>query len=455
MCSNGREPDGCGRQLTRLNFDVLRLICNDLTEVSDVLSFALTCSTLRKGALQRRLRMSPVVLRHPESIEALHRFIFADTTSRAPYLYGLVLSPDSDYAPKDDPRFIIYLVAILEAATHLEYLYFPTKLGHPVCTAVTKMTSLRELVIYSDSGSFTQRKPEALSSLITALRSPLQYLTIADHEMHQISASFLHNNLRHFAPTLQSLILEDFDFNISPSSVTTPFTAMRSLTLHCICQSDFYQLDVLLRLFPNLNDTLSLKGFMSTIDQYPTLRGQSQGAQRDYTWPGLDRVVYSARLAFLLALQCPIRCMDIDAPAHLHETPYLTEALRDSCPRQLLLPIIFPGHDDLQDLHGLFPPEATDKLTHLVMFAQIMIDLRRPPTGDECKCFSWAQFMVRRNGPSLTNTPLADVCHAPMIPGRPHRLREAPPSDAPPRRLPLLHLPARTGADGASDCRPR
>ena len=81
------EPVGWSQPL--LNFDIPCLICNDLTEVSDVLSLALTCSALRPRALQRRLRMSPVVLSLPESVERFHRFIFADQTSRAPYLYGL------------------------------------------------------------------------------------------------------------------------------------------------------------------------------------------------------------------------------------------------------------------------------------------------------------------------------------------------------------------------------
>ena len=108
MESNG--PDSLGQP--RLNFDVLRLVCNDLTEVSDVLSFALTCSTLRKCALQRRLRMSPVVLTIPSSLAMFHKFIFADPTSRAPYLYGLLVSPDLyHYVAQDDPSCANNLIA--------------------------------------------------------------------------------------------------------------------------------------------------------------------------------------------------------------------------------------------------------------------------------------------------------------------------------------------------------
>ena len=53
----------------RLNFDTLRLICNSLTNVSDVLSFALTCSTLKNDAFQRRLQMAPIILSNPEAVD--------------------------------------------------------------------------------------------------------------------------------------------------------------------------------------------------------------------------------------------------------------------------------------------------------------------------------------------------------------------------------------------------
>ena len=391
MCSNGLV-DGCA-QPSRLNFDVLRLICNDLDKVSDVLSFALTCSTLRKGALQRRLGMSPVVLSLPESVEMFHRFIFADPISRAPYLYGLVLSPDYEYAPNGDPRFINYLVAIMEAATRLECLHFSTTLGHSVCAAVAKMGMLRELVVFSDSRSHTQREPEALDGLLTALRSPLQHLTIADHEKEQISASFLHDNLRYSAPTLEYLSLEDLHFNISPSSVTTPFTAMRSLRIVSMFPSQFYQMDVLLRLFPNLDDTLFVKSCRPPVDQYPMLREQSKEAQRDYTWPGLGRVACSAGVAFLMALRCPIWRMDITESVQ-DEASYLAEALRESCPRHLLLPVTLSRHAHLQTLQELFPLGAVDNMTHLVLFAEISVHQHRRRTGER-DCFSWDQFLVR------------------------------------------------------------
>ena len=377
---DSNEPTS--RVQPELNFDVLRLICHQLTDVPDVLSFALTCPALSESAFQRRLSMAPVVLSRPQSVEMFHRFVFADPTSRAPYLYGLTLSPRSNYTPNGDLRFQNYLIAILEAAVHLEYLDFRTTIGHRVCSLVAKMTTLRELALLSDASLPHPHEPEALDSLLTTLRSPLQHLYVGDYEMGLVSANVLHNRLSHFAPTLESLSLEEFSFDVFPSSIATPFTAMRSLKISSVSyRFHSYQLVILLRLFPNLDSTLVLEGFGGPDDQYPTLRQRNVEAQKDRAWSGLDRVVYNVKLAFVMALCCPILRMDIDDPLVREETWYMTEVLRTNCPRRLSLPMRFISHDDLRGLDGLFPLEAAKALTHLVLFAELAVDLSRQPKG--------------------------------------------------------------------------
>ena len=426
-----------------LNFDVLHLICNQLTEVSDVLSFSLTCSTLRNGALQRRLRMSPLILSSPESVERFYMFIFSDPTSRAPHLHGLSISRNFDYTSKDISQLIHCLVAILREAVHLEYLSFPASLGLRVCAAVAKMTTLRDLTVFSGRYSPPEHQTSALMHLLAALRSPIRSLYLTDHGMDEISASFIHDYLPHLAPTLESLTMENFPLDISPPSVTMPFKALRSLSIGCTpLQPHFYRLDVLLRLFPNLDGTLFLNKFVPPAGQYAALREQSKDAQRDYTWPRLDRVIFSAELAFMMALRCPIRCMDIDGPV-LQEVPYLVEALRYNCPSQLLLPIMFSGCDSLKNLDGLFPPEAADRLTHLVVFAEIKItEHRRRRSTDELDNFTWKQFLVsttkgkKKETRFLVCTSIKTELTSRAIPGKLRRINEAPPrSDAPPSHL--------------------
>ena len=177
-----------------LNVDILRLVCNCLSDVSDVLSFSLTCPTFREGALQRRLRMSPVVLRpFGVSIGWFYSFIFQDPAGRAPHIYGLKLS-DWDYKlpindmPDDMSR---RLVDLLEAAIHIEYLYLSDiDLPHVVLATMEKLTTLRHLSMCTQSATDDPFK------LLTALRSPLEYLRISSvHEIYNLPASF-------FAPSI-------------------------------------------------------------------------------------------------------------------------------------------------------------------------------------------------------------------------------------------------------------
>ncbi|PIL31131.1 hypothetical protein GSI_05827 [Ganoderma sinense ZZ0214-1] len=255
------------------------------------------------------------------------------------------------------------------------------------------MTTLRELVVTSGSNAspHDQYNPEALGILLTTLQSPLQELWIADYQQEQISLGFLHDHLFRFAPTLDFLNLVDLSSDIFLFPVTTPFMAMRSLRVSSVRHFSFFRLDILLRLFPKLDDTLFLKGFNLPVDEYLPSREQNQEAQKEYTWPGFYCVTCSVALAFTMALRCPIRSMHVYGPV-LEEARYLTEVLRDNCPQQLLLPIKLSGHDHLQILDGLFPPEAGDRLTHLVLFFETSVNRRRRPSG-EWDNFSWDQFM--------------------------------------------------------------
>ncbi|KAI1783160.1 hypothetical protein LXA43DRAFT_357610 [Ganoderma leucocontextum] len=300
----------------RLDFDVLHSVCNCLTKVSDVLSFALTCSTLRKSALQRYLMMSPVVLSDANSVDRFYSFIFADAAARAPFIYGLELARFCSDA-KDGSRFQVSsdrLVAILEVAIHLEYLHLSTTIGDPVFTAAAKVTSIRELIVHADD-SLSSR--EAVHKFLTTLRSPLQRLRIEDYGDTGVSASFLHQYLAHFASTLEILELDNFYLDLFPSALTTPFAATRSLKIESVCYFGPLSIpvEVLLRLFPNLDHTLELH--LDALDtrvldeNSPALRERSKEVQKSVTWSGFDHVICDAKTAFSMALQCPIRRMDI------------------------------------------------------------------------------------------------------------------------------------------------
>ncbi|KAI1791018.1 hypothetical protein LXA43DRAFT_1182178 [Ganoderma leucocontextum] len=312
--------------------------------------------------------MSPVVLSDTESVDRFYRFIFADAVARAPYIYGLNLFCAGSGSEKYDSRLEVIhdrLVALLEVATHLECLHTTAAMDGPILIAVAKLTTLRELSVPSESGPH----PEISHKFLTALRSPLRSLHVLTYPSadRDISASFLHDQLAHFAPTLEVLDVGDFTLDISPPSVTTPFTAMRTLKTGAIC--GFYQQDVLLCLFPNLHD-IFIPHDLVTTDPYPVIRQRNKDAQKTCTWWRLDRVVCTALSAYLVAIQCPIRRMDINREVSF-KTRCLAETLRHNSPRQLSFHIVL--WDGLRMLDGLFPSEGAGRLSHLVMLVGLEV----------------------------------------------------------------------------------
>ncbi|KAM5538310.1 hypothetical protein V8D89_007912 [Ganoderma adspersum] len=283
--------------------------------------------------------MSPVYLSAGKLVDIFHAFIFADQAGRAPHIYGLEL-PDllSYHVEEDDPRFRTIndrLVAVLRAAVHLEYLSLPTTVNiDPVLTTAASLTTIRELRMVFGSST------ESSWKVLTSFQSPLRSLRIDDGDgVHaDFLESSLHDHLSHLSPTLEALQLHEFVHDLP--FATTQFTAVRSLEIRTF--ADFNGLGVLLRLFPNLDKTLKIEAYTSDMDN-STLQLWSKHAQKTRAWSRLDHVVCNAETAFMMALQCPIRRMDI------------------------------PTGDG--GFYGLFPSAgaARENLTHLFIFAELEI----------------------------------------------------------------------------------
>ena len=75
-----------------LNMDALSVTCQFLTDVSDLLSFSLTCSSLRPVATQRLISISPIRLTKGALIHKFHSFLCADAPARAPYVRAVEIA---------------------------------------------------------------------------------------------------------------------------------------------------------------------------------------------------------------------------------------------------------------------------------------------------------------------------------------------------------------------------
>ncbi|PIL31092.1 hypothetical protein GSI_05788 [Ganoderma sinense ZZ0214-1] len=272
--------------------------------------------------------MSPVYLRDDKAVDSFHRFIFADEAARAARTY---LGSSFPISP---------------AAVHLEYLSVPSSLPtlNPIIAAAANTTSLHELSIALDISLISPLR------LMGCFLSPLRSLCIGTTAQPEggISARLLYDHIAIFAPTLQVLELaQEVNLDIASSSVTTQFTAVRSLKIHSLSEFNKFTMEALIRLFPNLDGTLVLDDVFSIEAEngYSDMRERREyGDAEDLArWAG----------------------MDIRVPRD-HSRPYLAPALRHNYPRLLHLCVSFG--DDLSDLCGLFAPEGASNLTHLVIF---------------------------------------------------------------------------------------
>ncbi|KAI1782370.1 hypothetical protein LXA43DRAFT_871315, partial [Ganoderma leucocontextum] len=288
--------------MTQLNFDVLRLICSVLTDVSDVLSFSLTCSSLRPVAVRQRLSMRPITLADPKSVRDLYNFVFVDEQARGPQICAITI-PVQRTLRDPSKQLVDCLLAVLVSATSLRTLslYVPgqqsTLFGHPrFLAAVAGMSSLQELSIVSSVDLANHILGSTRSSLKTFRHSDLY----KDYERKLLTSGT--------APQLAST-LEEIDvplsFLVAAAKSSTSLPAVRSVTLTGVF--DLFRLEILLAVFPNLDRTLIVNESIRAYgdDDLVALQRLNREAQKTRGWKGIDQVATSPFMLHALGLTCP------------------------------------------------------------------------------------------------------------------------------------------------------
>ncbi|KAI1789261.1 hypothetical protein LXA43DRAFT_1096549 [Ganoderma leucocontextum] len=287
-----------------LNVDVLAVACEFLTDVSDILSFALTqCSTLRPVATRWLLSMKPIDLADGASVRRFHAFLFADAPARAPHIRALDIEnpPRSPLLPTL-PGDSSLLRDILTSCPHLEYIS----------------------VLLQDGSRMSTDDPRAIDAIL-AIRS-LRSLSI-----HGSSIGAL-DLLREVRAPLRML---DISFRNSKIS--------------------FGMLDTYT---PDEETYANLRA--------ANQRAQEIGRDGSYppAWKKLDKVICDPRMLYVLGLRCAIRIVVLDY-CSAYTQWYAGSALRENpVPR---LKLSFRLSQGLNVLDGLFSPELAGMLTHLTV----------------------------------------------------------------------------------------
>ncbi|PIL32429.1 hypothetical protein GSI_05131 [Ganoderma sinense ZZ0214-1] len=375
--------------MAHLNLDVLREICGFLTDVPDVLSFSLTCSTLRAAAVERRLSMRDITIWSAESIRDLYNFIFVDENRRGRHIQAITIPVHSDIPPEPSEELINALVSVLASATRARRFsfYFPVPdewsategsdelevsclfCHRKILSAVAEMVSLHELRVVAQT--------DIAGYFLQSTRSTLKVFWHGDvdgdsHEQFPVTVA------PQLIPALQEIALtfELFEFAMT-STPCMSLPAVRSVTLTDVFEP--FKLDMLLTAFPNLDDTLIIADNLYTFNNGHLRRSREENreAQKRYTWKALDRVAASAVMLYALGLTCPVRHLTLNpAPVLNPRRPQATGnagvALRESASsRFALLGLRLPLGNSI--LGGsLFVADTVARLTHLVLEARYM-----------------------------------------------------------------------------------
>ncbi|KAI1787986.1 hypothetical protein LXA43DRAFT_673367 [Ganoderma leucocontextum] len=375
--------------VARLNGDVLTIICEFLTDVAHVLSFALTCSALHPIAIRRLLSMRPVYLTGSTSILRFHSFVFADKLARAQHIRALEIGTRFHHLlqapPPDDDSLLIDILTACPRLEHISVAIGDAPLRRTddprITDVIAAIQSLRSLCVHgklADTVAFFQQ-----------IRAPLRMLGIHCRKPRggHWSPTALEDFLPRFASTLEELELNAFHSdpdetetqdNISAPSQSvftiTQYPAVRSFSVTSFVGMPV--LDHLQHLFPALDGTLSLSTFgtWTNEDEFAGVRAANQRAQeseRDNPlsrpWKKLDRVVCNVFMFYVLGLRCPVRLVMLD-DGSLSTKRYVAEALRENpIPRLKLSLTLSHG---LGVFEGLFPPELGGTLTHLTLFCE-------------------------------------------------------------------------------------
>ena len=200
--------------MTTLNVDVLSIVCDFLTAASDILSFSLTCSSLRPVANKRLLDSRTIGLTDSKAIRDFHSFLFADADARTPHVRALRLDLELDLDSQrgasrttHQPDPLSTLIDILTSCPHLEHIelfiadWYSGAEDSRVIDTIATIPSLRSLSVY---GSAMQA--------LTLLRETCAPLRMAGIHFRNLPGECWHPaalestlSLTRLAPTLEDL----------------------------------------------------------------------------------------------------------------------------------------------------------------------------------------------------------------------------------------------------------
>ncbi|KAM5543669.1 hypothetical protein V8D89_002920 [Ganoderma adspersum] len=340
----------------RLNNDVLMIVCKFLVDSSDVLSFALVCSSLRPVAIERLIGMAQISLTTSDSVDKFHTFLFADARTRARHVHALNIVADQLMARTHQARLIEILTSC-QGLTDIS-ITIVNLIPTDIVRTIISLRSLRSVSIY---GSFESLVVMLAYECCPSLRKLAIYFPPADGTQVW-SPRTMKRLLPRFPATIQELKFGNFAVDqddlqianpIPPSSASDikQYAGVRSLYVDRFVGLPL--LGHLQHVFPALDDVPD--------NEYAGLRDMNQraqdgegGALHARSWKKLDRLVCNAPMLYVLGLRCPVRLLTLDR-CPVRVLRYVADAIRENPVPRLKLELLLG--DELRGIDTLCSPE--------------------------------------------------------------------------------------------------
>ncbi|KAK7694269.1 hypothetical protein QCA50_001449 [Cerrena zonata] len=324
-----------------LNWDILLCITRCLDNRTDVSRMMRTHRVLYRAGWSVLLGF-PIEVCRRNYHDILTMLSLPDAINRGEHIRSL--SIDLKFCTDND---ILGMKAIVEHSTNLRRLAIEPEDGENVFSN----NELAEAVLW------IQRSNQHLHlhDVLQRIKAPLAVLKISpshvDAELKALIASF--------SATLEvirtmSVQIRDLDFQCP---------RVHLLSLHLLRPVGFISTRELTAAFPNLKKLYFGGSLTTSIDEAEEYRARNQKQPAPSPWPKLDYVEISPVNLWILALQCPIHCLNIldceedDDPLDLEEseTCEMIEQLnRAYNPVAMEACLWFRDEDQLEHLERLF-----------------------------------------------------------------------------------------------------
>ncbi|KAJ3492350.1 hypothetical protein NLI96_g72 [Meripilus lineatus] len=282
--------------------------------------------------------------------------------ARSPYLRRLEMCTPG---LSDEPEQIVSVIresaaAILEQATHLEYLMFWTcypliDVENPsVITALASITTLRCLDFHNP-----EKAQKGIEEAFQDTSSPLSELIVQGFNEEKLWNNFPQNLLGSVKESLTKLAL-----SVDPSFLSTTLFQLPRVEELCLHFTHPFSLESLPRVFPNLK-RLTLDAFYASEKlKGPEVQELLFRKQKSpYKWSSLDYIRADAKALLCFGPTCAIREVRVDYLDSRWIDP-LCQFLRTAKPSVLHIDIWFenPVYDLPLLLHTISTNGQLDKL---------------------------------------------------------------------------------------------